>query len=241
MATTDSSSNPSRLIGLALMAVLAAAVLAVVAMLAARAFAAPAPSDAPTPAPIVSPSPTAPDEPPSASPSVTPQPTLTPRPAPTDTPAPSPTDEPEPEPTDEPEPEPTGEPTETPRDAMPITVDLDVATPHHVYVDIVDYPGVVADARSGPARADASVPYGELVVKNVDEHTLELTWSDRPGDNALALYIWRDGDTVRLVLVQPPHDEGGDAIIHDRSLILELDEPVSADGLDAVIVEMLDG
>jgi hypothetical protein len=163
-------------------------------------------------------------------------------PAPTETPSvePEPTEEPEPQPTDEPEPTDAPEPSEPPRDAMPITVDLDVPAPHRVYVDIVDHAGVVADARSGPASDGVSVEYGELLVENIDERTLQLTWSDRPGDNALALYVWRDGDTVRLVVVQPPHDEDGDTFLNDRVLILELDEPVVADGLDAVIVEVLD-
>jgi hypothetical protein len=227
VATANTNSSASRAIGVVLVAVLAVVAIVAVAMLAARAAAAPAASDGPSATPIVTVSPS-----PSAAPSAAPsdEPPATP------STAPEPTDEPAPEP----EPEPTDEPSETPRDAMPITVDLEVATPHEVYVDVVDYPGVVIDARSGPARADASVAYGDLLVENVDDHTLQLTWSDRPGDNGLALYIWRDGDTVRLVLVQPPHDEDGDAMIHDRSLILELNEPVSADGIDAVIVEILD-
>lgn len=232
---SQSSSGASRAGRAALIVALATFAFAVGAFLGGRGSAVaggPGASVDPTRPPAVTPSPSAP-APESPSPAPSEPPSQAPTVEPSDEPSAEPSVEPEPEPSEEPEPEPS----EPPRDAMPITVDLAVSGPHHVYVDIVDHPGVVVDARSGPASDGVSVDYGDLLVENVDDHTLQLTWSDRPGDNGLVLYIWRDGETVRLVLVQPPHDEGGDAILNDRSLIVELDEPVSADAIDAMIAE----
>ena len=95
----------------------------------------------------------------------------------------------------------TPDPSETPVDAMPITVDLETLTPHHVYIDIVDDTFSVVKAVSGTPTASTPVEPYTLKVENIDDHTLRLTWVDRPGDNALALYIDRAAN--RFVLVQP--------------------------------------
>jgi hypothetical protein len=136
----------------------------------------------------------------------------------------------EPDPTDRPSaPVVTPAPGDGGGDAMPIKVDLETLTPHDVHVDVVDRSELLVDAASGTPTASASVEAGRLVVENVDPKTLRLTWLDRPGDNALALTIVPTDEGLDLVLVQPEHDLDGDSILHDRVLILEFAEDVSAD------------
>jgi hypothetical protein len=121
-------------------------------------------------------------------------------------------------------------------DGMPIKVDLDNATGHDVYVDVVDRSGRVIRAQSGDPGDGASVPPYEVKVENVDDRTIRLTWSDIPGDNALALFIDEDGTS--LILVQPEHD--GDSMPFDRVLVLEYDGPISAGDLRVTLQDGLD-
>src|SRR4051794_8782462 len=86
--------------------------------------------------------------------------------------------------------QPTPAPSEDPgSDAMPITVDLVTADRHDVRIDIVDHSGRLVGARSGQPAEGISVDTGKVDVRNVDDRTLRLTWSDFAMDNALALYI----------------------------------------------------
>jgi hypothetical protein len=121
-------------------------------------------------------------------------------------------------------------------DGMPVKVDLDNATGHDVYVDIVDRSGRITGASSGKPGDGASVPPYTVKVENVDDRTIRLTWSDIPGDNALALFV--DDAGTGLVLVQPEHD--GDSMPFDRILVLEYDGPVSAGDLRVTIQDGLD-
>lgn len=114
---------------------------------------------------------------------------------------------------------------------MPIKVDLVNATNDDVYVDIVDQSGKLVSGRSGQPGDGGSVATGTIKVENVDPQTLRLTWTDTPGDNALALYI--DNTATHFVLVQPEH--AGDAIPFDRILILKFSQPVSARSIEAVL------
>jgi hypothetical protein len=75
------------------------------------------------------------------------------------------------------------------------------------------------------------VATGTLKVENIDPRTLRLTWTDIPGDNALALYI--DKTLTHFVLVQPEHE--GDSIPFDRILILKFSGSVSARNIEAVL------
>jgi hypothetical protein len=158
-------------------------------------------------------------EPPVGSPPNTPVPTAPP-PSPAVTPSPAPSD--------------------GGGDAMPIKVDLDTLTPHDVYVDIVDRSGALVDAVSGTPSGGASVEPYTILVENVDEATLRLTWVDRPGDNALALHIAPNGRGLDLLLVQPEHDLDGDSIVMDRVLVLEFAEPIAADDVVAIRQDGLD-
>jgi hypothetical protein len=134
-----------------------------------------------------------------------------------------------------PSPVPTAKPTpaenDPGNDGMPIKVNLDVATNHKVYVDVVDQSGKVVSGTTGHPGDGASVATGTLKVENVDARTLRLTWTDGPGDNALGLYI--DKSLTHFVLVQPEHP--GDSIAFDRILILKFSESVSARYIDAVL------
>ena len=152
-------------------------------------------------------------------------------------PAPVATPEPTPEPTAVPAPDETPDPDDG-SDAMPIKVDLRNATDADVYVDIVDTTGLLVDARSGTPGEGVSVD--TLVAENIDATTLKLTWSDFPIDNALALYVDEHEGGIRLLLVQPAPTGTTDAMGFDRELILSFSEPVSAEGVETIIVEELD-
>jgi hypothetical protein len=121
-------------------------------------------------------------------------------------------------------------------DLMPIKVDLENATGDDVYVDIVDRGSHIVRATSGTPGDGATVAPYTVEVAQVDDHTVRLTWSDMPGDNALALYVDETG--TRLILVQPEHD--GDSMGLDRILILEFDAPVSASDLQVSIQQGVD-
>lgn len=162
---------------------------------------------------------------PSSAPVVTPAPIVSPAPV---VPAPTPVGTPVP----------TPEPTETSVDAMPITVGLETLTPHHVYIDIVDDSFSVVKAVSGTPTASTPVEPYTLKVENIDDRTLRLTWVDRPGDNALALYIDRAAN--RFVLVQPEHDLAGDTMLHDRVLILTFRDAIDADSIETFLQDGLD-
>ncbi len=180
-----------------------------------------------------SPAAPAPSVKPSQAPVVTPVPSGTP----VVTPAPVPSEEPSAEPTVEPEPSDQPEPSDG-VDAMPITVDLETRTGHDVSIDIVDDTFSVVDAESGTPTASASVEPYTLKVENIDDHTLRLIWVDRPGDNRLALFI--DREAGRFVMVQPEHDTEGDAILHDRVLILTFRDTIDAGQIETFLQEGLD-
>jgi len=166
----------------------------------------------------------APSAPPSAAPVVTPVPTAKPTPVPTAKPTPRPTT--------------TLAPTNNGEDAMPLKVDLVTIDGHAVYVDIVDQTGLLESAVSGHPREGASAD--GLVVKNVNDRTLHLTWVDFPIDNADALSIeWFDGH-IRLLLVQPEPKGDTDAIGFDRELVLTFSRPISAGEVEAQITTGLD-
>ena len=136
-----------------------------------------------------------------------------------------------------PAPDETPDPDDGP-DAVPITVDLVNATDADVNVAIVDTTGLLVEARSGTPGEGISVE--TLVAENIDATTLKLTWSDFPIDNALALYVDEHEGGVRLLLVQPAPTGTTDAMGFDRELILSFSEPISAEGVETVIVQELD-
>ena len=176
--------------------------------------------------------------------------------APSEAPTEVPSEQPSAAPSDEPSDNPSSEPDPTPRpvpatprptlepnpgsDGMPIKVDLEVENGADVYVDIVDGTGFLVGAESGSPADGASVPPYTIVVENVGENTLKLTWSDFPIDNALALYIDEVDGKLRLLLVQPEPTGPTDAMGSDRELILSFSKAVSADEVEAFIQDGLD-
>ena len=228
MNRTFSPSRPLRQAGAILLAALAivAALVTVSALGAGRNAVGAIPSASPSTAPTTTPTATA-TATPRPTPVVTPDPTQAPTPDPTQAPTPDPTQAPTDEPSDDPA------PTEPGDDAMPIKVDLDNATGADVYVDIVDKTGDLAGARTGDPGDGASVEPYTLQVRNLDQRTFELTWVDYPIDNALALYITREGDGYRLVLIQPEPTEPTDAVAFDRMLIIEFEHDVELEDIEA--------
>jgi hypothetical protein len=185
---------------------------------------------------------------PSVAPSESP---ATPSPAPSEAPSESPSEAPSEVPSDDPSEAPTDrpDPIVTPRptlepdpgsDGMPIKVDLETENGADVYVDIVDRSGLLVGAESGRPSEGVSVEPYKVVVENVGENTLKLTWSDYPIDNALALYIDEVDGSLRLVLVQPEPSGPTDSIGSDRELILSFSEAVSADDVEAILQDGLD-
>lgn len=125
-------------------------------------------------------------------------------------------------------------------DAMPMTVDLENATGADIEIDIVDRTGTVIDAVSGTPGDGASVEPYTLVVENLDDRTLRLTWVDLPIDNDLALFVDETSHGLRFVLVQPEPTEPADAMAFDRILDLTFEAPVSADEVEAILQDGLD-
>ena len=119
----------------------------------------------------------------------------------------------------------------------PISVALENATDHDVSIEMIDDGHHVVAARSGHPADGASVPFGTLVAKNLDAKTVELTWSDTPGDAELGLYV---SENAKVVLVIRPERPAGDAVAFDRVLVVEFDAPVDAKALLLGVQEGLD-
>ncbi|HEX6986248.1 MAG TPA: hypothetical protein VF170_12780 [Planctomycetaceae bacterium] len=125
------------------------------------------------------------------------------------------------------------------RDAIPFSVDLDTFDGHAVSLDVVDHSGSLTAAVSG--RPGDNPTADGLVVVNVDDRTLRVTWVDFPIDNRLALFVDDAGDHLRLLLIQPGPTEPTDAIGFDRQVILTFDRPVDAATVETAIQQGLDG
>jgi hypothetical protein len=143
------------------------------------------------------------------------------------TPVPTPVIEPTPVPT----------PVVTPAPSGPIKVALENETHHDVTIEMIDEAGHVVSARSGHPAEGVSVADGTLEAKNLDAKTVQFTWSDLAGDAELGLYVSKD---AKVVLVIRPDRPGGDAMAHDRVLVVEFDVPVDASKLLLGVQEGLD-
>jgi hypothetical protein len=115
-------------------------------------------------------------------------------------------------------------------------VELTLATDNDVTVDVVDDSSNLVEASSGTPGDGASVEPYTLRVSNDDPTTLRLTWVGGPCDSANTLEI--DPSGRRFVLVQP--ECAGDAVAHDRILILEFAEPIAAVDVEAFLQDGLD-
>lgn len=127
----------------------------------------------------------------------------------------------------------TPKPSDPGEDAMPINVVLDTTDGSVVDVDIVDYPSVIAGGASGQPDEGMSVEPGTIKVESVDATTLRLTWVDYAVDNDLTLYVYREGDGFRLVLIQPEPTGPVDAMGSDRELLLTFDDAIAVEDIQA--------
>lgn len=119
-------------------------------------------------------------------------------------------------------------------------VDLDIATDHDVKVIVDDRGGLITGVSSGRAGDGMSVRWGDVEVVNVDADTLRVTWVGLPVDAEIGLAVTEDGSGYRLVLEQPAPPADSDALGFDRVIVLDFDGPVSADDVDASVVEAND-
>jgi hypothetical protein len=164
-----------------------------------------------------------------ASPSVPALPSTPPSAAPTNAPTPAPTTAPTSAP--------TPPPSAAPGAGGSLPVDLENATGHKVSILIHDETGKVAGAVSGKPGDGMSVRWHDAVVKNLDDHSIAITWAALPGDDVTDLGIAFDKGTYRLTLVQRGPVPYSDAMGEDRVLVLTFDAPVAAKN---VSIEILD-
>lgn len=122
----------------------------------------------------------------------------------------------------------------------PIVVDLETADGHDVTVEIVDELGWIVGAETGHPGDGMSVEPYTLQVENVDEDTLRLTWVDFALDRELKLHLIQGQDELFLVLIQPEAPDATDAMGFDRVLLVDFDEPISADDLAPFLQEGFD-
>lgn len=134
----------------------------------------------------------------------------------------------------------TPEPSDSGEDAMPINVMLDTTDGRVVDVDIVDYPSVIAGGASGRPDEGMSVEPGTIKVESVDATTLRLTWVDYAIDNDLTLYVYREDDGFRLVLIQPEPTGPVDATASDRELLLTFEDAIAVEDIEASLQDGID-
>jgi len=115
-------------------------------------------------------------------------------------------------------------------------VDLDTADANDVSVVIDDATGSIVGARSGRAADGMSVRWNDIVVENVDEDTLRLTWSGWPIDEVITVAVAADGDGYALTFSQKMPYENTDAMGADRVLIIDVATAVSAADVSARFV-----
>jgi hypothetical protein len=115
-------------------------------------------------------------------------------------------------------------------------VALATATGNVVTLDVNDASATVIEATSGTPGDGASVEPYTVSVSNDDPTTLRLTWVGGPCDAQDSLTI--DVTARQFLLVQP--ECSGDAVAHDRILILRFSEPIDAADVQAILQDGTD-
>jgi hypothetical protein len=115
-------------------------------------------------------------------------------------------------------------------------IDLDTADANDVSVVIDDPTGSIVGARSGRAGDGMSVRWKDIVVENVDEDTLRLTWAGWPIDEVITVSVAPDEDGYALTFTQKMPYENTDAMGADRVLIVDVATAVSAEDVSARFV-----
>lgn len=119
-------------------------------------------------------------------------------------------------------------------------IPLDIATPHDVSVIVEDETGRVVDARSGRAGDGMSVRWFDVLVENVDDDTIRVTWVGLPQDDVVRLTVSELDGKVELRFVQKSPPANSDALGHDRVLVIDFDSAVSADDVLTSVRETTD-
>ena len=112
-----------------------------------------------------------------------------------------------------------------------ITVDLDVATPHDVAVDIDDETGWLIGATSGRASDGMSVRWYEIGLENVDDTTVRVTWVGFPQDEVASLRVYALDGKVALTLVSDGPPPNSDGLGYDRVVDLEFDQAIAVEDI----------
>ena len=108
-----------------------------------------------------------------------------------------------------------------------ITIDLDVATPHEVSLDVKDETGSLVGATSGRAGDGMSVRWYEIGLANVDDHTVRVTWVGFPQDEVASLRVYALDGKVALTLVSDGPPPNSDGLGYDRVVDLVFDQSIS--------------
>jgi hypothetical protein len=153
-------------------------------------------------------------------------------------PSPAPTDRPSPVPTEAPSPvaTPTPVPVPSPVDPVGQGIVLDVADDHEVVVVIANASDTVTGARSGVAKDGMSVRWGDVIVENVDDDTLRLTWAGWLQDESITVAVAAEADALSITVTQKMPYENTDAMGGDRVLEIDLAQPFDADDVRAEFV-----
>ena len=152
-------------------------------------------------------------------------------------PSTAPTHAPTPAPTTAPTPAPTTPPSTAPGAGGSLSVDLENATGHKVSILIHDETGKVAGAVSGKPGDGMSARWHDAVVKNLDDHSIAITWAALPGDDVADLGIASNGGAYHLTMVQRGPMPYSDAMGEDRVLVLIFDAPVAAKNVSMEILD----
>ncbi|HET9345399.1 MAG TPA: hypothetical protein VFO05_06835 [Candidatus Limnocylindrales bacterium] len=120
------------------------------------------------------------------------------------------------------------------------SVKLDIATDHDVYARIDDATGKVVDARSGRAGDGMSVPWLDIKVENLDDHTLRLTWVALGNDDPVKVRVFEVDGVLNLVVLQAAPPPNTDSLGYDRILVLEFDGLVRAEDVDTEFIRGMD-
>ncbi len=127
-------------------------------------------------------------------------------------------------------------PSEEPGDPIGEGIVLDVADDHDVVVVVANASDTVTGARSGVAAEGMSVRWGEVIVENVDDDTLRLTWSSWLVDETITAAVAAQGDELIVTLTQKMPYPNTDAMGGDRVLEIDLAQPFDADQVRTEIV-----
>ncbi len=141
---------------------------------------------------------------------------------------------PTPKPSASPSPSAPATPSPAPSDDLGdgrVIVDLDVATPHDVAVDIEDETGWLVGAASGRAGDGMSVRWGQLGLQNLDDDTIRVTWIGFPQDEVASLRVHALDGKVALELLSDGPPPNSDGLGYDRVLDLDFDQAISVEDI----------